>query len=170
MTDSLKDDIYWMQQAIELAKKAEAQGEIPVGAILVAEGKVIAEGWNQSISRHDPTAHAEIVAIREAGQFIENYRLIDTTLYVTLEPCPMCVGAMVHARIARVVFGASDYKTGAIHSAMNLIEHESHNHKMEFEAGVCSDTCSQQLSDFFKKRRAEKKALKKQSANSKEEH
>ena len=160
MTDSLKDDNYWMQQAIELAKKAEAQGEIPVGAILVADGKAIAEGWNQSISRHDPTAHAEIMAIREAGKLIENYRLIDTTLYVTLEPCPMCVGAMIHARIARVVFGASDYKTGAIHSAMNLLEHESHNHKMEYEAGVCAETCSQQLSDFFKKRRAEKKALK----------
>ena len=165
MTQQIKDEQFWMHHAMQLAKKAEQQGEIPVGAVIVANNELVAEGWNQCITTNDPTAHAEIVAIRAAGEKLQNYRIVDTTLYVTLEPCPMCVGAIVHARIAKVVFGASDHKTGAVHSAMNLLEHESHNHKVEQQSGVCQQDCSSQLSAFFKKRRAEKKALKQQLSN-----
>lgn len=153
-------DTKWMRYAYELAKKAADIGEIPVGAVLVKDEQVIGEGWNQSITTHDPTAHAEIIALRNAGQQVENYRLVGATLYVTLEPCPMCTGALVHARINRVVYGASDYKTGAVGSVMNLLEHESMNHKVEAESGVCEQACSAQISDFFKQRREEKKKLK----------
>lgn len=153
-------DLKWMKYAFELAKKAEAIDEIPVGAVLVKDGQVIGEGWNQSITTNDPTAHAEIVALRNAGQNVHNYRVIDATLYVTLEPCPMCTGAMVHARIKRVVYGASDYKTGAVGSVMNLLEHESMNHKVEAISGVYEQACSEQISMFFKRRREQKKKLK----------
>ena len=153
-------DIKWMEYAQTLATKAEAQGEIPVGAVIVKDGQVLGEGWNQSISNHDACGHAEIMAIRDAGQRVENYRLVGATLYVTLEPCPMCTGALVHSRIARLVYGAKDYKTGAVESVMNLLSHESMNHKVEFTSGVCEQACSAQLSQFFKTRRAEKKAAK----------
>lgn len=159
MSDELNTDLKWMSYAIELAGKAELQGEIPVGAVLVKDDEVIGEGWNQSITLNDPTAHAEVMAIRDAGQRVDNYRLVGSTLYVTLEPCPMCVGALVHSRIDKLVFGASDFKTGAVHSAMQLLDHESHNHKIIHHAGVCKPECSAQLSAFFKKRRAEKKVL-----------
>ena len=160
MTDVSENDLRWMQYAQKLAEKAESQGEIPVGAVLVQNNQVIGEGWNQSITRNDPTAHAEIMALRDAGQRIGNYRLIESTLYVTLEPCPMCAGALVHARIDKVVFGANDLKTGAGGSVMNLLQNSKLNHQSEVSNGVLADECSHQLSSFFKRRRAEKKAIK----------
>lgn len=154
-------DITMMEYAIKLAQKAEALGEIPVGAVLVSPtGEIIGEGWNQSILAHDPTAHAEMMAIRMAGQSLQNYRLTDCTLYVTLEPCAMCAGAILHSRIGRLVFGASDYKTGAIGSRFHLFEDFKMNHLLNIQGGVLGSLCSQQISDFFKKRRAIKKSLK----------
>jgi len=127
---------HWMQYALQLAQKAADQDEVPVGAIIVKDNKIISEGWNQPIKNHDPSAHAEIMAIRNAGKILKNYRLIDTTMYVTLEPCSMCVGAMIHARVGQLVFGASDLKTGATGSAINLIHDPIHNHKIDVTAGV----------------------------------
>ena len=145
---------------MELAAEAETLGEVPVGAVLVKQGVVVAEGYNRSIIDHDPSAHAEMQCLRQAGLKLENYRQLDTTLYVTLEPCPMCAGALVHARVGTVVFGASDPKTGAAGSVMDLLRHPSLNHQVEVIGGVLAEPCAQQLSDFFKRRRAEKKALK----------
>ncbi|MFD1087044.1 tRNA adenosine(34) deaminase TadA [Shewanella seohaensis] len=153
-------DEHWMRVAMAMAEKAEAAGEVPVGAVLVKEGQQIATGYNLSISEHDPCAHAEIQCLRAAGQTIENYRLLDTTLYVTLEPCAMCAGAMVHSRIARVVFGARDEKTGAAGTVLNLLQHPAFNHQVEVTSGVLAQDCADQLSRFFKRRREEKKALK----------
>ncbi|MFT6986865.1 MAG: tRNA(adenine34) deaminase [Psychromonas sp.] len=169
MSDLLVDtqqaiDQKWMKYALSLADRAELQDEIPVGAILVKDGVVIGEGWNLSISNHDACGHAEIMAIREAGKQIQNYRLIDCTLYVTLEPCPMCAGALVHARVKRLVYGAGDYKTGAAGSVYNLVRSEKSNHQIEVSAGVLSERCATKISDFFKRRRQEKIALKKQQA------
>ncbi len=152
-----KDDNYWMQHALKLAEKAQEQGEIPVGAVLVKDGEVVGEGWNQSITLNDPSAHAEVMAIRDAGRRVENYRLIDTTLYVTLEPCPMCAGALVHSRISRLVFGAPDLKTGSAGSIMNLVQHPNLNHQLDVSAGICAEQCSNKISDFFKMRRKQKK-------------
>ena len=149
-----------MHKALELADKAEAQGEIPVGAVLVKDGQVIGEGWNQSITLNDPSAHAEMQAIREAGQRVGNYRLLDTTLYVTLEPCPMCAGLLVHSRINTLVFGARDEKTGAAGSVMDLLCDTRLNHQVEVVSGVMADTCSEKLSAFFRKRRAQIKEKK----------
>jgi len=149
-------DEYWMQQAIELARKAASEDEVPVGAVIVKDNQLISEGWNQPIQKHDPSAHAEMMAIRNAGQSLENYRLIDTTLYVTLEPCSMCVGAMIHARVKRLVFAAYDAKTGAAGSAINLIHEPLHNHKLEVVGGVLEAECKQLLQDFFKKKRKKK--------------
>ena len=142
---------------MDLAKHAQSIGEIPVGAIVVQDNKVIGEGWNQSITNHDPTAHAEIIALRNAAKKIGNYRLCDTTLYVTLEPCSMCAGAMIHARIKRLVYGANDPKTGAAGTVFNLLNHENLNHKVSCTSGVRADECGQLLSLFFKKRRGAKK-------------
>ncbi|MFB2733632.1 tRNA adenosine(34) deaminase TadA [Shewanella mangrovisoli] len=153
-------DEYWMRVAMSMAEKAEAAGEVPVGAVLVKGGQQIAAGYNLSISEHDPCAHAEIQCLRAAGQTIENYRLLDATLYVTLEPCAMCAGAMVHSRIARVVFGAKDEKTGAAGTVLNLLQHPAFNHQVEVTSGVLAQDCADQLSRFFKRRREEKKALK----------
>lgn len=155
-----ENDLYFMQQAMAQAKLAESHNEIPVGAVVVLNGEVVGQGFNQPISSTDPTAHAEVIALRDAAKNIGNYRLIDCTLYVTLEPCVMCSGAMVHSRIARVVYGACDYKTGAVESVMTLLDHESHNHKVEANGGVLAEECGQMLSDFFTRRRKEKKALK----------
>ena len=148
-----KDDQYWMQKALELAAKAEAEGEVPVGAVIIKDNELVAEGWNHPIRAHDPSAHAEMMALRNAGQALNNYRLLDTTLYVTLEPCSMCVGAMVHARVKRLVFGAYDPKTGAAGSAINLVASDIHNHKIQVEGGVLEPLCRQQLQAFFQKRR-----------------
>lgn len=155
------DDHKWMSYAMALAKKAESINEIPVGAVVVLDGKVIGEGWNQSICLHDATAHAEMIALREAGKSIENYRLLDATLYVTLEPCAMCAGAMVHSRIKRLVYGATDLKTGAAGSVFNLVAHAQLNHQVEVQAGIYAEETGNMLSQFFKRRRKEKKQLKK---------
>lgn len=159
MTDTQKiQDEFWMQQAFEQAASAALQGEIPVGAVLVSEGKIIGQGYNTPISTHDPTAHAEIQAIRQACLNIQNYRLPeDTTLYVTLEPCTMCVGALIHARVKRVVFAAAEPKAGSLVSSRQLLENGYYNHIFEFEGGCMQQQCSQQLSDFFKMRREQKK-------------
>lgn len=147
-----------MRYALSLADKAEALGEIPVGAVLVDdEGNIVAEGWNLSIIQHDPTAHAEIVALRQAGQAQQNYRLLNTTLYVTLEPCTMCAGAILHSRIKRLVFGAYDLKTGAVGSRFHFFNDYKMNHSLEITGGVLQEECSQKLSAFFQKRREQKK-------------
>jgi len=143
-----------MQRALELARHAEAQGEVPVGAVVVLEGEIIGEGWNQPIGRHDPSAHAEIMALRDAGQSQQNYRLPESTLYVTLEPCPMCAGAIVHARVGRVVFGASDPRSGAAGSVFDLLPSDQRfNHVTDAVGGVLADESAQLLRQFFRARR-----------------
>ncbi|KPV95098.1 tRNA-specific adenosine deaminase [Pseudoalteromonas sp. P1-9] len=154
-------DEYWMIEALKRADIAEQHGEIPVGAIVVKDNQIIAEGYNLSITQHDPSAHAEMMAIRQAGKYIENYRMLDCTLYVTLEPCSMCAGLLVHSRIKRLVFGAHDEKTGSAGSIMDLTRHEKLNHQVDVTSGVLAEVCSEKLSAFFKKRRAEIKAAKK---------
>ena len=153
MTTSTQTDIDYMQQAIALAQQAAEQGEVPVGAIIVKDGAIIGKGSNTPINTHDPTAHAEIIAMRDAAQRIGNYRLVDCTLYVTLEPCAMCTGAMQHARIARVVYGASDAKTGACGSVVDLMAETKLNHHAVVEGGVLAEECGSLLSTFFKARR-----------------
>jgi tRNA(adenine34) deaminase len=146
-------DETFMQHALQMARNASAMGEVPVGAVLVKDGKVIAEGWNRPIIDHDPTAHAEIDVLRKAAMSIGNYRLVDTTLYVTLEPCVMCAGAMIHARIKRLVYGAYDPKTGAAGSVYDTLLDTRHNHRIELLGGLCAEECSTLLSHFFKERR-----------------
>lgn len=146
-------DLFWMQRALELARQAEAEGEVPVGAVLVKEDQVVGESWNAPIGEHDPTAHAEIRALRNAATRLGNYRLLDTTLYVTLEPCVMCAGAIIHARVKRVVFGAADPKTGAAGSVFDILNSELHNHRVEITSGVLEPECSAMLKKFFQARR-----------------
>lgn len=146
-------DEVWMRRAIELAHKAEAAGEVPVGALLVKNDECVGQGYNLPISNCDPTAHAEIMAIRNAGENLNNYRLVDTTLYVTLEPCVMCMGAIQHARISRIVFGATDAKRGAVCSALNLSKADYSNHHIEWSNDVLTEECSGLLKRFFKARR-----------------
>ena len=142
-----------MTRALELARQARDRGEVPVGAIVVHDGAVIGEGFNQPISLADPSAHAEMQAIRMAARRLDNYRLLAATVYVTLEPCAMCAGAMVHARIKRLVYGAADPKTGATGSVFNLVQTERLNHRLEVEGGVMKKECGELLKDFFRKRR-----------------
>lgn len=142
-----------MQLALELAKSAAQSGEVPVGAILVKDGEIIGRGANAPIGTNDPTAHAEIVAMRDAAQHLANYRLVDCTLYVTLEPCAMCTGAIQHARIARLIYGASDPKTGTCGSVINLMADPKLNHHTEITAGVMAAECGLELSKFFSERR-----------------
>jgi len=148
-------DVAWMQRALALAERAEHEDdEIPVGALLVsAEGEVIGEGWNRNITDSDPSAHAEIVAMREAGTRLGNYRMLGSTLYVTLEPCAMCAMAMVHARIARVVYGASDPKTGAAGSVFDLLADPRHNHRVEVRGGVLGEEAGTRLTAYFRRKR-----------------
>lgn len=146
-------DIFFMRRALELAKKAESTNEVPVGAVAVINNDVIGEGFNSPITTSDPTAHAEIIALRQASQKLNNYRLPEVTLYATLEPCVMCVGAMLHARIKRLVFGASDPKTGAVVSVFKILDEKKLNHKIEFQAGVLAIECGEILSGFFKAKR-----------------
>ncbi|TYK66496.1 tRNA adenosine(34) deaminase TadA [Colwellia echini] len=153
-------DNIFMQRAFELAQQAEQHNEIPVGAVVVYQGKIIGEGFNQSIMLNDPSSHAEMNAIRQAGQQLNNYRLLDCTLYVTLEPCPMCAGLLVHSRIGRLVYAANDFKTGAAGSVFNLVNNEQLNHQIDVHSHVMQTQCSQLLSAFFKRRRKEKKQLK----------
>ena len=146
-------DVDWMQRAIGLARRAEAIGEVPVGALVVRDGKLLGEGWNRPISAHDPTAHAEILALRSAAAAVEDYRLGGATLYVTLEPCPMCAAALAHARIARLVFGAWDPRQGAAGSAFNLVASDAMNHRVDALGGVLSAECGALLRGFFAGRR-----------------
>jgi tRNA(adenine34) deaminase len=146
-------DAEWMRHALKLARRAQELGEVPVGAVLVRGEEVVAEGWNQPIASHDPTAHAEIVALREAARVLGNYRLAGTTLYVTLEPCVMCAGAIIHARVARVVFGAPDPKAGAVNSVYDVISNPKLNHKPAWTGGILADECSTLLQAFFRDRR-----------------
>ncbi|MDN3698894.1 tRNA adenosine(34) deaminase TadA [Vibrio cortegadensis] len=154
-------DEKFMRRAIELASVAEGEGEVPVGAVLVKDGVIISEGWNRSIGCHDATAHAEVQTLRQAGKTLENYRLLDTTLYVTLEPCPMCAGALLHSRVKRVVFGAPDLKSGAAGTVLNLFESQASYHYAEIESGLLEDQCREQLQAFFKRRRKEIKEQRK---------
>ncbi len=146
-------EIDFMQAALALAANAADNGEVPVGALVLREDEIIGRGQNSMIARNDPTAHAEILALRDAARRIGNYRLVECELYVTLEPCAMCAGAMMHARIARVIFGASDPKTGACGSVVDLFAEQRLNHHAEVTGGILADTCAQQLKDFFALRR-----------------
>ena len=165
-------DEHWMRHALKLARRAQELGEVPVGAVIVrdvgaapptealggrhgrdAEGEIVAEGWNQPIASHDPSAHAEMIAMRAAAAALKNYRLTGLTLYVTLEPCVMCAGAIIHARIARVVFGASDPKAGAVNSVYDIIARPQLNHRVEWTGGVLGDECGALLQEFFRARR-----------------
>lgn len=148
------DDKKYMRLALQAAEKACQMNEVPIGAILVQKsGEVLAEAWNETISSHDPTAHAEILALRKAGQKLSNYRLPDTILYVTIEPCVMCMGALIHARIGRLVFGAKDLKWGAVGSLYDFSEDRRFNHKIEVTAGVLEAECREMIQDFFRKKR-----------------
>jgi tRNA(adenine34) deaminase len=142
-----------MEEALRSARRGLEAGEVPVGAIVVCDGKIVGRGFNRNIIDHDPTAHAEIVALREAGQTIENHRLLNSDLFVTIEPCAMCAGAIVHARIRRLVYGAEDPKAGAVHSAMRVLNHPSLNHKVEIQRGVLAGKCAELLQEFFRARR-----------------
>jgi tRNA(adenine34) deaminase len=146
-------DEHFMRHALGLARRAQEEGEVPVGAVVVLEERIIGEGWNRPISASDPTAHAEVQAMRNASTTLRNYRLLGTTLYVTLEPCAMCVGAMFHARVRRVVFGAADPKTGAAGSTVNLFEEKRLNHHALVQGGVLAEECGALLSGFFASRR-----------------
>lgn len=147
------DDVQFMRRALELAARAEADGEVPVGAVLVKDGAIIAEGWNRPIAGCDPTAHAEIEALRGGARALQSYRLTGTTLYVTLEPCPMCAAAIVHARVQRVVFGAWDPRVGAAGSAFNLLDAPALNHRVDAFGGVLGEECGARLRAFFAARR-----------------
>lgn len=150
---ALIDDEHWMRRALELADCAEQQAEVPVGAIVVHNQMIIGEGWNQPIQSHDPTAHAEIIALRQAAQHINNYRLVGATLYVTLEPCLMCVGALVHARIARLVFATPEPRAGAAGSVFTVLDDRALNHRVTVTQGVLQDEASARLRRFFQQRR-----------------
>ncbi len=145
------DDSFWMRRALAIAGQSNA--EVPVGALMVRNGECIAEGWNRPIATHDPTGHAEIIALREAGRHEHNYRFPGATLYVTLEPCVMCAGAIIHARLQRVVFGAWDPKAGAAGSVLDILSTSRLNHRVEVAGGVLSDECGEKLRAFFEQRR-----------------
>jgi tRNA(adenine34) deaminase len=146
-------DEHWMEEALRLARLAEVAGEVPVGAVVVCDGNILGRGWNQVVSASDPCAHAEIVALREAARTLGNYRLSGCQLYVTLEPCAMCAGAIVHARIARLVFGARDPKAGAVGGIMQVLNHPRLNHRVEVTEGVLGGRCMEILQAFFRERR-----------------
>ena len=148
-----RDDLHWMQYALDLANKAAAGGEVPVGAVVVRDNQLLGEGWNRNLGLSDPSAHAEILAMRAAGTSSSNHRLPDTTLYVTLEPCCMCAGAMIHARIGRVVFGAADEKTGAAGSKFDVLNSDAHNHAPRIARGCMAAECGAVLKSFFRDRR-----------------
>lgn len=159
-----QDDRKFMERALMLAQRAMAQGEVPVGAVVINEGRIIGEGWNQPITTQDPTAHAEIMALRDAAINIGNYRLSESTLYATLEPCAMCAGAIVHARIRRVVYGATDPKGGAAGSVFDLLPTDHRfNHRVETEGGLLQQECSKLLQDFFHQRREQQRGGKERS-------
>jgi tRNA(adenine34) deaminase len=146
-------DELWMEEALREAQRALALGEVPVGAVVVRNGQVIARGSNQPIAANDPTAHAEILALREAGQVLSNYRLLDCDLYVTVEPCAMCAGAITHARVRRLIYGAEDPKAGAVHSMLQVLNHPKLNHKVEVTSGVLAARCMNLVQTFFREKR-----------------
>ncbi|MBI48592.1 MAG: tRNA adenosine(34) deaminase TadA [Marinobacter sp.] len=164
MSEVTAEDEHWMNRALQLAGEAAAKGEVPVGAVVVLDGKEIGAGFNAPISGCDPTAHAEIRALRDAAARVGNYRLPDATLYVTLEPCTMCVGAIVHGRISRLVYGAREPKAGAIESARRTLEEPHLNWDVTAVGGVLSDQCSRVITEFFSQRRAEIRRLRKQNS------
>ena len=152
-------DELWMEEALRVAQRALDAGEVPVGAIVVRAGKVVGRGWNRNLTDVDPTAHAEILALREAGARVGNHRLGDCELFATIEPCAMCAGAMVHARLKRLVYGADDPKAGAVHSVLQVLNHPQLNHQMEVSRGVLATRCAELLQSFFRQRREEQKQL-----------
>lgn len=142
-----------MEQALQLAQRAADEGEVPIGAVVVRDDEIVGRGWNRNISLHDPSAHAEIMAMRDAGNSLGNHRLPECSLYVSLEPCPMCVGAVIHARLERIVFGAADPKTGAAGGRFDLLGDPAHNHVVQVDGGCCAEEASAKLKDFFRQRR-----------------
>jgi tRNA(adenine34) deaminase len=151
--EALRSDELWMEEALRYAQRALEMDEVPVGAIVLCDGKIVGRGWNRNITDSDPAAHAEIVALREAGATVGNYRLSDCEVFVTIEPCPMCAGAMVHARVKRLVYGSDDPKAGAVRSVMQVLNHPQLNHKLEVRSGVLAGRSAELLQTFFKKRR-----------------
>jgi tRNA(adenine34) deaminase len=147
------EDLVWMGEALLLAKRAGLEEEVPIGAVIVKDGEIVGRGWNRNIGLNDPSAHAEIMAMRDAGKALGNHRLPGCSLYVTLEPCPMCAGAMIHARLERVVYGASDPKTGAAGGKFDLLSNPAHNHIPQVDGGCLGEECSRLLKDFFQDRR-----------------
>ena len=150
-------DELWMQDALRAAQRALEAGEVPVGAVVVCGGRIVGRGWNRNLTDSDPTAHAEIVALRQAGAAVGNHRLGDCELFATIEPCAMCAGALVHARLKRLVYGADDPKAGAVHSVLEVLNHPGLNHRMEVRAGVLAGRCTELLHSFFRTRREEQK-------------
>ena len=146
-------DELWMEEALRAAQRALQAGEVPVGAVVVCEGKIVGVGWNRNLGASDPTAHAEIVALREAGRNVGNHRLEDCELFATIEPCAMCAGALVHARLKRLVYGADDPKAGAVHSVVQVVNHPQLNHRMALRGGVLAGRCAEMLQEFFRNRR-----------------
>ncbi|WP_317931511.1 tRNA adenosine(34) deaminase TadA [Halioxenophilus sp. WMMB6] len=157
MTES---DEFFMQQALQLAQQAADAGEVPVGAVVVCDGQVVGEGWNQPITGCDPTAHAEIVALRQAATALGNYRLVDCDLFVTLEPCTMCAGAIIHSRVKRLIYGAREPKAGVVDSNLQLLQAQHSNHRLQVVSGLLADQSAALLTDFFQSRRAAKRELK----------
>lgn len=151
--DTPEADEHWMQEALRAAQRALEAGEVPVGAVVVHDGKIVGRGFNRNIADADPSAHAEIVALREAAATLRNHRLSDCDLFATIEPCPMCAGALVHARIRRLVYGADDPKAGAVHSLMQVLNHPGLNHRMQVRRGVLAGKCAELLQEFFRARR-----------------
>jgi tRNA(adenine34) deaminase len=151
--DELHSDEFWMEEALRCAQRALEAGEVPVGAVVVCGGRIVGRGWNQNITGRDPTAHAEVIALREAGAAVGNHRLEGCELFVTIEPCAMCAGAMVHARIQRLVYGADDPKAGAVHSVMQVLNHPQLNHRIEVRGGVLAGRGAEVLQTFFRNRR-----------------
>ncbi len=152
-TPTTASNEFWMQEALRLAQRGLEAGEVPVGAVVVSDGKIVGRGWNRNVTDSDPTAHAEILALREAGNSVGNHRLGACELFVTIEPCAMCAGALVHARIKRLIYGADDPKAGAVHSVMQVLNHPQLNHQMEVRGGVLAARCAEMLQTFFKSRR-----------------
>jgi len=150
---AITTDELWMEEALRSAQRALEAGEVPVGAVVVCESRIVGRGWNRNITDFDPTAHAEIIALREAGATVGNHRLEDCDLFATIEPCAMCAGAMVHARIKRLVYGADDPKSGAVQSVMQVLKHPQLNHRMEVRGGVLAGRCAEVLQEFFRNRR-----------------
>ena len=153
----MSSDELWMEEALREALRAQAAGEVPVGAVVVADGKIVGRGSNRNLTGHDPTDHAEIQALREAGQALGNHRLEGCEMFVTIEPCAMCAGALVHARLKRLIYGAEDPKAGAVHSVLQVLNHPSLNHRMDVTWGVLAGRCAELLQAFFRERRAAQK-------------